>query len=58
MCNGTYCQYCLKPCVEGESEHHHDTSCCEKFCGLLHAMINYGCEIDCDMLCSTFRKYQ
>ena len=56
MCNGTYCQYCLKPCVEGESEHHHDTSCCEKFCGLLYAMIHYGCEIDCDMPCSKIFK--
>ena len=51
MCNGKYCQYCLKPCVEDEYDHHHDRSCCQKFCYLMQQMIDFGCEIDCNMSC-------
>ena len=40
MCNGKYCQYCLKPCVEDEYDHHHDRSCCQKFCYLMQQMID------------------
>ena len=42
MCDGLYCQFCLHPCVEDEVEHEHDRTCCDKFCSLVHLMINEG----------------
>ena len=39
MCNGTYCQYCLHPCVEGEVEHDHESTCCDKCCSLFNLML-------------------
>ena len=51
MCNGRYCQHCLKPCVVGEY-HNHRMNCCQKLCNLLRDMIDFGCRINCDMECS------
>ena len=42
ICHKEYCQYCLKPCVEGEIEHDHENNCCSKFCSLIRLMIEEG----------------
>ena len=36
-CGGVYCQYCLKPCVEDEVEHDHESSCCDKFKSIIES---------------------
>ena len=56
MCNQDYCQECLKKCIEGENDHHHELGCCGFFCELLKAMIDFGCYIDHDKECSQIFK--
>ena len=42
MCQKTYCQGCLKPCVVGEVIHDHERGCCSKLCGLIEIMVDWG----------------
>jgi hypothetical protein len=41
-CGEEYCQVCLKKYVEGEREHDHESSCCDKFCDLVKLIFDYG----------------
>ena len=42
MCRNTYCQFCLHPCVRDEIQHDHESSCWQKFKGLVDIMIDWG----------------
>ena len=42
MCQKTYCQGCLKPCVEDEVLHDHEKGCCSKLCELIEIMVDWG----------------
>ena len=47
-CGEEYCQKCLKKCVEGEVEHDHESTCCDKFCSLVELIFDYGSSDDWD----------
>ena len=40
ICGETYCQGCLKICVEGEIEHNHTRNYCSKFCTLFEYLFS------------------